>query len=196
MPDSNVVATNYYPGSIGASSTELSKVILSSEAIIDTAIHELRGQVRKFTADGEITWEYRLDANNLPIQSRYTEVCFIWYESKLREILNKNQFLGDYQDETEMNNEALFIANSFVLELSEHLQEFGVKEPGDYDRLCYSFSNFLAQSVRMARDSGIRSLLQNTHTEQISTVHQTAVEENKGGGGLFGTGLFAPSKTR
>ena len=178
--------------SIGAGQADLSKYILNSDEVLQENYYRLHGYIKtiKPGSDGKATiiWEKKEDM-------AYSDECISFMDSKLAQILSKDQKLSNYNTELEMNKEGWVMVESFIWELALQLKEFDITQPEKFKVLVKIYSNILSQAIRHPLYQGDKDFLSKTTSETTTKIQQDqSIREQRGGimgklpliGGLFG----------
>ena len=168
------------PGAIGSSSEGLAREILDNSKILENARMRLQGWAKIRNEKGEEVMVQLEDRG-------YSKECVAWMMGKLEEIMNKNMYLSDLDNEEAMLLEARSIAMGFNEELWLHWKKFSLSVE-QYKELCEMHRNYLSQTIRHPLKRGIRDLLTKTTNEQTMRSDQTVRESTEKRGGFFGLG--------
>lgn len=178
-----------YIGGIGATNTELSRYMLSSDEILEDAIDRLLGRYKVHYQDGTTEYKSYIDKRaDSHITGRvYNNYCLGWYRGKLQEILNKNLFLSNF-NRVEMYREARCMIQNFLTELFYNSMTFEL-DIEKYEELKNMYSNYLSQAIRHPLNEGDKKFLKETTSESTQKLQQTSTEQQKKEGGFFGLNL-------
>lgn len=160
---------------IGSSQPDLSKYLLSSDAQLAENYYRLHGYVKTIQKNGSIGWDRKEEL-------AFNPACISFMDSKLVEIMSKEQKLSRYNSIQEMNKEGLTMVLMFVDELYLKLKEFEITNTDDYLFLKNMYSNLTSQAVRHALFQKDSNLLSSTTSETTSKIQQNITEQSRKGG--------------
>jgi len=177
------------PGSIGASQSEIAKIIIGGETLINEVILRLQGTMIMYDEKGT-PYEKQV---NIPEKQKYNEQTLLWFRTQLLTILSKSMSLSNL-DVNEMYRMGENMSLGFDKELwqswSMYLSDDFDIAINQYAELCGLHSNFLDAMLRHPLNMGIRDLIGNIHQEQTQNIKSEMRETSEKKGGLFGTGLL------
>lgn len=177
MPDQVIMQ----PASIGASSSESLKHILSGEDIVSLITLEMEGYVPVYNDQGKLThYTKKLDPKLI-----FKDVAINWMRGKLAGVLNRNTFLSQIQTPEEMRHIQLQMALSFTDELFFNMDVLGldINENGaeKFDILCNKYIDVLDFAIRRPLFESDKNLIAKTTSESMQRIQQTVQEQNRGG---------------
>lgn len=169
--------------SIGGAQPGLSQYILDSSPQLVQIYFRLLGYERHVNEKGDFVW--RISKDGLA----YNQKCISWLDSKLSQILDKDQKLSRYNSIAEMNREGSLMVRAFIRELNLQLKDFEITKTERMEVLVHLYADTMAQMIRHPLYQNTKDFLGKATSESTVNSRQQITEQTQKQsvlGGLLG----------